>query len=231
MINVMTSFNQLSGNGKAAFDKICKLAFNATVKSKQVFTTNDVKSIFSDVSTQSELSSLGLVVTDRYFMRYGLDETYTFLHLTFQEYLAAVHIARLSESQQIDVIKTHHAKRHLTVVWRFLRGMMDYTSVSAMDTFKTLVDTTNDKLFRLQCCHESQHSLPCTHVISSFNGRVEIKSSNLSPLDCVAIGYTINKSNYSGVNLIFNRDTNIGVTGAQALGKGLKNCTNINKLK
>ena len=35
----------------------------------------------------------------RYFVRYGLDETYSFIHLTFQEHLAAVYLANLGESE------------------------------------------------------------------------------------------------------------------------------------
>ena len=162
------------------------------------------------------MSSLGLVVIDHCFVRYGVDETYTFLHLTFQEYLAAVHIAGLGESQQLDIIKAHHGKRHLSVVWRFLCGMMNYTSSTAckMDTlkswmgrlmggvmdftsdsamyiFRILMETTSDKLYKVQCCYESQHSLPCTHVIGCFDGHIELNNRNLSPSDCIAtVSYT-----------------------------------------
>ena len=203
-------FDQLPDNDKVIFDKICELAFNATVKSKQVFTSVDVKSLLTDLaSTKNDVSSLGLVVIDHCFTRYGLDETYTFLHLTFQEYLAAVHIAGLSESQRMDIIKAHHKEKHLLVVWKFLCGMTDFTSASAMDAFKCLIETTKakDKLFQLQCCHESQHSLPCTHVINASNGRVEFNGSNFTPSDCAAIGYTIKKSDYGTVDLTFNECT------------------------
>ena len=201
----MIAFDQLPRGDKVIFDKVCKLAFNATVESKQVFTSNDVKTILIDADdTNSDVSSLGLVVVDRYFMRYGLDETYTFLHLTFQEYLAAVHIASLSESQQRDIIKANHDKRHLSVVWRFLCGMMDFNSASSMDNFKCLIGANEHKLFQVQCCYESQHSLPCTCVISAFCGHVEFNGNNLSPSDCVAIGYTIKNSVYhQTVNLSF----------------------------
>ena len=233
VITIM-SFDQLPDHDKIIFNKICKLAFNATVESKQVFTSVDIKSILSDdVSTKSDMSSLGLVVIDRYFMKYGLDETYTFLHLTFQEYLAAVHIAGLSESQQMDVIKTYRDKGHLSVVWRFLCGMMDFSNPSAMDIFKSLMVTTNDTRFKLQCCLESQHSLPCTHVISAFCGQVKIYSRYISPSDCAAIVYAINKSDYQTVDFTFNGDrfNIIDVTGIQVLVEGLKNYIYINNLK
>ena len=215
-IITMASFDLLPYNDKVIFDEICKLAFTATVKSKQVFTSNDVKSTLTDVSTKSDMSSLGLVVIDRYFMRYGLDETYTFLHLTFQEYLAAVHIAGLSQSQQIGIIETHCNKRYLSVVWRFLCGMMDFTSASAMDTFKTIMGRAKDKLFQLQCCYESQHLLPCAHVISAFDGHVHFNADNLNQSDCIAIGYTVNKSDFQTVSLSFS-NCNISSEGAVAL--------------
>lgn len=149
-------------------------------------------------------------------MRYGLDETYTFLHLTFQEYLAAVHIAGLSKYQQIDIIKTHQDNRHLSVVWKFFCGMMNFTNADAIDTFVNLMRTTEDKLFHMQCCYESHRSLPCTHVISSVDGRVEFNTVNLSPSDCAAIGYTVNKSDSQTVHLIFN-ECNFRSEGAIAL--------------
>ena len=221
-IVTLTSFDQLPHSDKVIFNKVCKLAFNATVRSKQVFTSNDVKDILTDdVSTKSDtsMSSLGLVVIDHYFMRYGLDETFTFLHLTFQEYLAAVHIAGLSESQRMHSIKTHCEKRHLSVVWRFLCGMMDFTNASAMNTFKSLMETTitNDiKLFQLQCCYESQCSSLYTHVIKTYSGRIEFNSRNFSPSDCVTIGYVINKSDNQTLDLIFN-NCNFSSDGALAI--------------
>jgi hypothetical protein len=98
----ITSFDQLPQREKTIFDKVCKLAFNATVNSKQVFTSADIESILPGTDSEharKDVSDLGLIVTDHYFMRYGLDDTYTFLHLTFQEYLGAIYIAELSEAE------------------------------------------------------------------------------------------------------------------------------------
>ena len=188
---LLDSFDKLPPDEKATFDSICKLAFEATVASKQVFKSSEVEKTLTNADRKTNL--VGLVVKDRYFMRYGLDETYTFLHLTFQEYLAAVHLAGLNKPQLLEIIKAHGDSRNLHEVWKFLCGMMDYSKPSTMDAFRDLMRRTKDALLQIRCAYESQDKVPCTHVIDSLHGYVKISNKRLSPSDCVAIGYVLNK--------------------------------------
>ena len=199
----LSSFDQLSHEDKVVFYNVCRLAFDATVNVKQVFTSSDIEEA-TDSGGESVVNNQGLVVIDQYFVRYGVDRTYTFLHLTFQEYLAAVHIARLNESKKMDVIRTHCHRPHLSLMWRFLCGMMNFSHTNAMDIFKILTETIDDQLFRIQCGYESQHSLPCTHVVSSLNYCLKFREKNLTPTNCVAIGYVINRDkHHTKVDLTF----------------------------
>ena len=200
----LSSYVQLSEQDKRIFHIICKLAFNATVVSKQVFTSEDVQNILSDVCTKNDVGNLGLIVVDRYLMKNGLDETFTFLHLTFQEYLAAVYISELSESEQTHIIETHSGRNHLLVVWRFLCGMIDFSKEHAMNVLRTLLKSTEDTVFQLRCCYESQNSLPCNYVLTACNGKLRFTDLNLTPSDCAAIGYVVNKSDCELVSISFN---------------------------
>ena len=193
---ILPSFKDLPPDDEILFHSICNIAFDATAASKQVFSYAELKGVaFKSGSTGNDETSLGLVVIDQYFMKYGRDETYTFLHLTFQEFLAAVHIARLENSEQLRIIETHRNNNRLSVVWRFLCGMLDYTSDSSIDIFKNLIQTINDKLLRIQCCYESQNSSLCTYVINTFGSHIEFNGTvTLTPSDCAAIGYVISKS-------------------------------------
>ena len=190
----LTSVDQLPRDYKIMFDSVCKLAFDATVASKQIFTLSEVNSLQAQddsMSTDStEKISLGLVVIDRYFMRYGLDETYTFLHLTFQEYLAATYIARLSDSDIKSIIMSHSSKRNLSVMWKFLCGMFKFSSAGATEVFKLLMETSRDLMSKIHLCYESQQPLPCTLLVSSLvDCQVELCVSSI--LDCVAVSYVL----------------------------------------
>ena len=215
-IKTIFALDQLPHDDKVLFDEICRLAFNAMLNSKQFLTSTDVKNMLHDAARPyNEMGHLGLVVIDHYTMRNGVDETYTFQPQTLQEYLSAIHIAKLSTSEQTEIIKACHDKRHLSV-WRFLCGIMDFESDCTMDIFRSLIATNEDKLFQVQCCHESQHQSPCKHVIRALDGQVNFNSNNLSVSDCIAIGYVISKADHQSIDLTLDK-CNINSEGAIAL--------------
>ena len=196
----LSTYSQLPPQDKMLFDKVCELAFNGVVATEPnyVFTRAEITSIFGDDMnrTGNDESTLGLIVIDRYFMRNGLDETYTFLHRTFQEYLAAVHIAQMREPLQIKMVKDHRHNKHLSVVWKFLCGM----KADTMDVFKILFQAKpepDDLLFQMQCAYESQHVQPCKLAVTSLNQDIDISfcDINFSPMDFITFNYVITTAN------------------------------------
>lgn len=205
----MESHRELMGNDKILFQNICKHAFKAVINSLQTLEYSDIKDIGIDADTTGcDESTLGLIVVDRYFMKYGYDVTYTFLHQTFKEYLAAIHISELDDSELKTLIDEHSKNNNLLVVWRFLCGLLDFESkLFTIKLFDHLLErVSSDPLTYVRFAHESQHVLPCNSVIKMYQGTLKFSSKHLSPQDCASIGYVISKSTeteFSQLRLIF----------------------------
>ena len=63
-----------------------------TINSKQVVIPQDIEGQQSETSLPEDTKFLGLATISRTAKLSGFHSTYTFLHLTFQEYLAAVYV-------------------------------------------------------------------------------------------------------------------------------------------
>ena len=105
------------------FSEVCELAYRGIVG-----TSDHVQLIFTGLA--SDFDSLGLMdsVTELYVDQ-GAVSSHNFLHLTFQEYFAAVHISTLSQAEQLERFKRHKEGR-LKVVLRFLAGLTKLKTVT-----------------------------------------------------------------------------------------------------
>ena len=215
--NIIESFDCLPDAEKYIFHKICKLAFKATVDSRQVFKEREVKEIcFSDNSKER----VGLVVIDRYFAKYGTEETYTFLHLTLQEYLAAVFVSRLSESEQISAMATRFAHQHIFVTSRFIFGILDYSKEITKNLFKQMLDATKTShLHHIQCACESHSASACTDVVNFHDKSLSFEKINNSS-DIFYITYVLKTVNYIAIELSFS-ECNFDISDAVSILQGV----------
>ncbi len=222
----LSTFDDLPHNEKIIFKTICKLAFEASVASKQVFKLSELQTISFD-DTNEDVNSLGLVVIDRYFVKFGLDETYSFLHLSLQEYLSAVYIAGLSATGQEAIIKEYGNKPHLFVTWRFLFGTLDYSKDTTTNLFKLLMEAThevnNSCNLSIQCAFESQNDLACSHVIDFYKNKLTFLELSLTSTDVASIVHLLKYSKCTDVHLSFEKCM-LSEDDATALLQGIGNC-------
>ena len=217
-IKKLTSFDQLPPKEKSIFDKICHLAFRATVESRQVFEESEISDICGDIDP-IEKANPELLVIDRCLATVGYDSKYSFLHLTLQEYLSAVYIAGRDNSEQVSIVKSHSKNNHLYVMWRFLFGILDYSEESTVNLFELLLDATHDhELLHIQCAYESQHSAASTEVLQ-FHGH-NLKFQTIGCFDLAYISYVLKTTEYTAIRLHFNQ-CNFSINDAVALLKGI----------
>ena len=119
-INSIQRFTDLPPPVYAKFLKLCGVAYNGIVS-----TSKQVQLVFSERDLPADFDNLGLMdsVTELYVTQ-GTVSSHNFLHLTFQEFFAAVHISKMSPEQQLE----HFQRRNddggrLKVVLRFLAGL------------------------------------------------------------------------------------------------------------
>ena len=209
----LKSLKDLCGKEKEDFKLICELAFNMIINSQQVVSQSDTAVPFSNFTS----SVLGLLTVERTSRYYGVEHLYTFLHLTFQEYLAACHIAGFEEYEQKNIIARYN-NDGMKNVWKFYCGLLGLErSVLLGDKkfLQTFFDSLNtyiiprggllneeyQTLYQVQCAFESQQVELCDYVIA--NGRLRISGNFISPSDFAALGYVISTASQCVSELIF----------------------------
>ena len=224
---VVPSIDKLSLHEKELLHKICRLAFTATLASQQVFEYSKLCDIYNFECGNDKIGDLGLVVMDKYFVKFGLDKTYTFLHLTLQEYLSAIHIAGLSVTEQEAIIKEHGSKQHLFVTWHFLFGILDYSKDTTANLLKLLMDTTNRTVnscnLSIQCAFESQNDIACSHVIDFHKNKLTFSYLTLTSTDVACIIHLLKCSKCTNIHLLF-KTCILSMDDATALLQGIGDC-------
>ena len=209
----LKSVEELQPKEMDLFLKICELGYKKTINSKQVMTKSEVEGLSIDVSSGKD--SMGLITVDRMAGVCGFESLYTFLHLTFQEYLAAYHIfSQLKEEEKlVRVLKKYGRKGHMQVVWKFLCGL-----VKDDGRFEKVMGATEkkDDLFSVQCAFECQESFACDYVVNSAT--VSLVNHYLTPADFSCLGYVVEHTTEPVEKLCFDK-CRFGEDGIEAFLK------------
>ena len=195
---------------------ICKLAFEMTRSSKQVMTQTEVKHFFNLQPTDK--NCMGLITIDKMAMMCGFQKLYTFLHLTFQEFLAAFYISSLDEEKQLELIEQFGDATQMKQVWKFYCGLVPYSTV-----IRLISQSCHGTPFKVQCSFESQQ--PCTSDSVADKNSLMFKDHFFTSSDFTAIAYVISNAQHQCVmKVVFDKCT-IGMEGVEILAQ--KACGNL----
>ena len=195
----ISSLHCLTGDIKEYFNKICELAFDMTIHSKQAILQSQTQ--FPLSTSGSDKSSLGLVTIDSTAELFGMEDLYSFLHLTFQEYLAAFYLAGLEDDKEI-ICKTKGRHNNLQMVWKFYCGMVQFKAHSLVLNY--IMSNTDLDMYKIHCAFESQQHIVCDSVLELDKAdTLSFKDHSLIPTDFLAISYVISTTSYIVTTLTF----------------------------
>ena len=186
----LSSLKELHGIPKKYFDDLCRLAFKMTIDSKQVISPHELGFQLSPCagSHGDDEYSLGLVTVYHTIHLTGRHQNYAFLHLTFQEFLAAHHIANLDTSQQMEIIEQYSKSKHMHTVWTFYCGLVNFQF--GLMRFKKLTKSRMDISLLMSYGYESQQLDVCDEVVKHLNGSLRFYNL-LTPTDMLAVSYVV----------------------------------------
>ena len=190
------------------FKEMCEVAYNGTKDSKQVFTGDDF----------SKREVFDLLVAEQVIVPLGGAEaqSYSFVHLTFQEYLTAIYIAWYhEESQQNALVTQHCSDKAFLVVWQFFFGILKPYSE---ELFSKIQDATpDDQLLHVRCAYESQDPTACAKVLDFHNS---LECHGIRPSDLPCLTYVLESTPAVEYKLKF-WHSNFSVEDARTFLKGI----------
>ena len=170
------------------FKSVCRLAYSSVLKNKRLFTVKEIGEAHVD-------DALGFLQAHPKVTMYGSERYYSFFHLSLQEFLAAVHLSKMSENAQVKAIEKILNRNPLRQVLHFYAGLTHLSNNQALKflsrslseaadyvTIKTLSPPHDPRpwlpakaLNFLNCLYESQNeailNLPETYILANQNIR------------------------------------------------------------
>ena len=188
----------------------CKFAFEALSNDRLVFTEEELCSFFPEgLDSSQTFLCFGLLQSARSLLPVGHGLSFHFLHQTFQEHLAALHLVTLFTEEQLEVVWTH--AKSSAVVWRFFFGLGSKKQGSCIGQVSRKVVCLDEKvvnafLFLSVCrsvfvdreaiisiCHcalEAKNDIVSSEVAKLISGKfvdeLGISSFAHTPHDCIA---------------------------------------------
>ena len=118
--------------------ELSKFAFETLRSDKIVFTAEDIRNSCPSVpSMNSDLQGLGLLKSTHYFSMKKIDNcvSYNFLHLMFQEFLAAYYINSLDPCKQFKLLKSTLLTEKYTNTWIMFVGLNKHKMFHAFNYY------------------------------------------------------------------------------------------------
>ena len=181
---------------------------------KIIFTESDL--IQCDIEVTSDFDGFGLMkVTHTHQLLTDIN-TYSFNHLTIQEYLCAVYISLQSQQEQLRLLREHF--REYPNVFTFVCGLTGLASSEMFQFIYSKLTSSANVITAMRCINESKQSSGPHQSVSPFTLNMSLK--RLLPYDCVCLSNVLSCYAVSQLEM---SSCSIGNKGAELLVKHYPN--------
>ena len=188
-------FTDLPDKVYKQLQQICKTAYTGVANGQEL--------LFYDLPDGFETLDLMQEVHELY-MDKGDCVSYNFLHLTIQEYLAAVHLSMQPMDVQIQHFKEKEAESSFEIVLRFLSGLTKFHNYPQQDL--SLILEPQESGLNFYWLFEAQN---IEHISSVLKKDVFSVFEFSSPFEAYALGYCVAHSNLKWKVSHFTKDSAI----------------------
>ena len=212
----LRSFDSLPSQLEPYWWLTFKFAFEALSSNRLVFTEDELASIFPEGLGSS--LCFGLLQSAHSLLPVGHSLSFHFLHLTFQEYLAALHLLTIPLEEQLEVVRTHGSSIRFAMVWRFFFSLgskkqgncmsrvskkVVYFDEEVVDIFLSAISAQHISKLVLLKCHcalESANDHTSSKIAKQINGQFlngyGLVSIANTPHDCVAVLHVLSHTSH-----------------------------------
>ena len=177
----VTTFTDLPTDVYKQFQGLCRMAYEGILNRQQL--------VFSVTHLPTGFAPLGLMQEVPQLYTKGRASSYHFIHLTLQEYLAAVHISQLPAHEQTRLFQEHVNSGHFKMTMRFLAGLTKLANL-----LPDIMMGTELKYFHF--LFEAKDISVTTRTLGS-DEMVVRSDYSWTPLDYYVTGHAISHSNCS----------------------------------
>ena len=166
----LQTFDELPSSYGNHFLSLCELAFQGLKDDKLVFSKNNVKAVFSIEfqGLHAHLPLLDLMTSAKSFSSRGPQNTYSFLHLTIQEFLGAYWIAHyMSDSDRLNFFQQNLSENRFRMVLLFLSGLTKLVFPNVTSLFNQM-SWKKDKVHICHLIYEAENQSLCKYISENY---------------------------------------------------------------
>ena len=215
----LSSFDTLPMHLQRSWWLLCKLAFHLMTTNQISFSQEELIDFYPpDSEALKDIFNFGLLHSVESVFATGCGISFHFLHFTFHEYLASLHMVKQPIEFQVQALISHGKSFRFAMVWRFFCGL-SYSNITAVavnpptqsTVLSELYTNHREELVLCQCAFESNNMSFARKVFLKFcaSGQSLQIVHPHTAFDCAAVSYVIASMQVHsygsyGININFN---------------------------